>query len=68
MGNTKSAESQGVVANTVEIESDGTTRLTVILLFILVIIKLGELIFKIYYAHRRGLRKRYLNQSVNTIS
>lgn len=62
----KPTENTGEIVNNVKIDNTVTieNREILILLIIIVIIKLVQFIYKVYMNHRRGLRKRYLNNPV----
>lgn len=66
MGNeqSKKVDSTGVVINEIEIiEAPKTTN---ILLLILVILAIGEIVYKLLSWHRNSLKRKYLKRSIST--
>jgi len=65
MGGTESkqVDANGVIVNDIEIiEAPKTTN---ILLLILVLISIGEIIYKILSWHRQSLKRKYLKRAVS---
>ena len=66
MGSTESKQvsSNGVIINEIElIEAPKTTN---ILLIILVVIAVGEVVYKFVQWHRNSLKRKYLKRAIST--